>query len=79
MVQLSHPYVTTGKTISLTIWTFVSKVMSLLYNMLSRLVIAFFPKEQAFFNFMTATTICNDFVAQENKVCHCFHCFPIMK
>ena len=43
MVQLSHPYMTTGKTIALTIWTFVSKVMCLLYNMLSRFVIAFFP------------------------------------
>ena len=41
MVQLSHSYMTTGKTIALTIWIFVSKVMSLLFNMLSRLVIAF--------------------------------------
>ena len=41
IVQLSHPYVTTGKTIALTRWTFVGKVMSLLFNMLSRLVIAF--------------------------------------
>ena len=43
MVQLSHPYLTTGKTIALTRWTFVSKVKSLLFNMLSRLVIAFLP------------------------------------
>ena len=42
-VQLSHPYMTTGKTIALTRWTFVGKVMSLLFNMLSRLVIAFLP------------------------------------
>ena len=42
MVQLSHPYMTTGKTIALTRWTFVGKVMSLLFNMLSRLVILFF-------------------------------------
>ena len=41
MVQFSHPYMTTGKTIALTIWTFVDKVMSLLFNMLSRLVIIF--------------------------------------
>ena len=41
MVQLSHPYMTTGKTIALTTWTFVNKVMSLLFNMLSRLVTAF--------------------------------------
>ena len=43
-VQLSHPYMTTGKTIALTRWTFVGKVMSLLFNMLSRLVITFLPK-----------------------------------
>ena len=43
MVQLSHPYMTTGKTIALTRWTFVGKVMSLLFNMLSRLVISFLP------------------------------------
>ena len=44
MVQLSHPYMTTGKTIALTSWTFVGKVMSLLFNMLSRLVKAFLPR-----------------------------------
>ena len=44
MVQLSHPYMTTGKIITLTIWTFVGKVMSLIFNMLSRLVIAFLPR-----------------------------------
>jgi len=46
VVQLSHPYMTTGKTISLTRWTFVGKVMSLLFNMLSRLVITFLPKSK---------------------------------
>ena len=46
MVRLSHPYVTTGKTTALTRWTFVSKVMSLLLNMLSRFVIAFFPRSK---------------------------------
>ena len=46
MVQLSHPYMTTGKTIVLTRWTFVGKVMSLLFNMLSRLVIAFLPRSK---------------------------------
>ena len=45
-VQLSHPYMTTGKTIALTRWTFVGKVMSLLLNMLSRLVITFFPRSK---------------------------------
>ena len=46
MIQLSHPYMTPGKTIALTRWTFVSKVMSLLFNMLSRLVIAFLPRSK---------------------------------
>ena len=46
MVQLSHPFMTTGKTTALTRWTFVGKVMSLLFNMLSRLVIAFLPKSK---------------------------------
>ena len=46
MVQLSHPYVTTGKTIALTRWTFVGKVISLLFNMLSRLVITFLPRSK---------------------------------
>ena len=46
IVQLSHPYMTIGKTIALTRWTFVSKVMSLLFNMLSRLVIAFLPRSK---------------------------------
>ena len=46
MVQLSHSYMTTGKTLALTIWTFVGKVMSLLFNMLFRLVIAFLPRSK---------------------------------
>ena len=46
VTHLSHPYVTTGKTIALTRWTFVGKVMSLLFNMLSRLVIAFLPRSK---------------------------------
>ena len=46
IVQLSHPYTTTGKTIALTRWTFVDKVMSLLFNMLSRLVITFLPRSK---------------------------------
>ena len=47
IVQLSHPYMTTGKTIALTRWTFVGKVMSLLFNMLSRLVINFLPRSKS--------------------------------
>ena len=46
IVQLSHPYMTTGKTIALTRWTFVGKVMSLLFNMLSRLFITFLPRNK---------------------------------
>ena len=46
MVQLSHPYMTTGKTIALAIWTSVGKVMSLLFNMLSRFVVAFLPRSR---------------------------------
>ena len=48
MVQLSYPYVTTGKIIALTRWTFVNRVMSLLFNTLSRFVIAFLPKSKVF-------------------------------
>ena len=76
IVQLSHPYMTTGKIIALTRWTFVGKVMSLLFNMLSRLVIAFLPGCKHF-NVMAAVTICSDFGAQKNKVSHCVQCFPI--
>ena len=54
MVQLSHPYMTTGKTIALTIQTFVSKVISLLFNMLSRFVDSFYSKEQESCNFVAA-------------------------
>ena len=67
MVQLSHPHMTTGKTIALTRWTFVGKVMSLLSNMLSRLVITFLPRSK-YPNFMAAVTICSDFGAPKNKV-----------
>ena len=59
IVQLSHPYVTTGKTIALTRWT---KVMSLLFNILSRFVITFLPRSKCL-NFMDAVTICSDFGA----------------
>ena len=76
MIQLSHTYMTTGKTIALTIRTFVGKVMSLLSNMLSRFVIAFFPRSTCL-NVMAAVTTCSDFEGQKNNVCHCFHCLPI--
>ena len=70
IVQLSHPNMTTEKTIALTIWTFVDKVISLPFNMLSRFIILL---KQGSFNFMVVVTICSDFGAQENKICHCFH------
>ena len=73
----------TGKIIVLTIWTSVSKVISLLFNTLSRFNAFFFflicwhsfpSMKLASFNFMAAVTVCSDFGAQEN--CHCFHSFP---
>ena len=67
MVQLSHPYMTTGKTIALTRRTFVGKVMSLLFNMLSRMVITFLPRSKHLLNFMAAVTICSDFGALKIK------------
>ena len=70
MVQLSHLYMAIRETIALIIWAFVSKVMSLLFNVL-------YSKEQVSFNFMAAVTICSDFGATQNKVCHSSHCFPI--
>ena len=78
MVQLSHPYMTTGKTLAFTIWTFVGKVMSLLFNMLSiAMVCHSFPsKKQVSSNFMAAVTICSDFGTEEDKICYCFHYFP---
>ena len=68
---------TTRKTIALTMWTFVGKVMSLLFNMLSRFILAVFSKEQVSFNFMAAVIIYSDFGDQGNKVCHWFQFFPI--
>ena len=62
---------TIRKIIALTRWTFVGKVMSLLCNMLSRLGITFLPRSKRL-NFMAAVTICSDFGAPPNKVCHSF-------
>ena len=66
---------TTGKTIALTRWTFVSKVMSLLFNMLSRLVIAFFQGASVLISWLQSSSAVI-FGAQE-KIYHCFYCFPI--
>ena len=69
IVQLSHPYNAPGKTITLTRWTFVGKVMSLLLNKLFRFRLgSFSSKEQASFNFLAAVTICSDFGAQKNSL-----------
>ena len=65
MVQLLHPYLTAGKTIALTILTFVGKVMSLLFNMLSEFVIAFLQGARSF-NFKAAVTIHSDFWSARN-------------
>ena len=75
----SHIHTWHWKNNSLTRWTFVGKVMSLLFNMISRLVITFLPYSFArkSFDFMAAVTICSEFGAQENKVWPCFHCLPI--
>ena len=61
IVQLSHPHMTTGKTVALTSQTFVVKVMSLLFNMQSRLAISFLPRSKHLLNFMAAVTTCSDF------------------
>ena len=75
-VQLSHPYMTTGKTIASTRWTFVGKVMSLLFNMLSRLFIAFLPKSKhLLISWLQSPSAV--ILEPKNIVCHCFHCFPI--
>ena len=72
-VQLSQSYMTTGKTLALTRRTFAGKVMSLLFNMLSRLVITFLPRSKSL-NFMAAVTICSDFGASKNKWLNLFFC-----
>ena len=75
-VQLSHPYMTTGKTIALARQTFVNKVISLLFNMLSRLVIDFLPRSKR----LLISWLQSPFavILEPPKiVCHCFHCFPI--
>ena len=75
-VQLSYPYIITGKIKALTGWTFVGKVMSLLFNMLSRLVITFLPRSK---RLLISWLQSPSAVILERKkiVCHCFYCFPI--
>ena len=75
IVQLSHPYVTAGKTIALTRRTFVGKEISLLFNILSRLVVTFLPRSKhLWISWLQSPSA---MILEPNKVCHCFHCFPI--
>ena len=76
IVQLSHPYMTTGKTIALIRWTFVGKVMSLLFNMLSKFVKAFLPRSKRLL--ISWLQSLSAVIWEPPKiVSHCFHCFPI--
>ena len=77
VVQLSHPYMTTGKTIALTRQTFVNKVMSLLFNTLSRLVITFLPRSKRLLISWLQSPSAVILEPPQNKVSHCFHSFPI--
>ena len=70
-VQLPHPYMTTGKTIALTRWTFAGKVMSLLFNMLSRLVITFLPRSKRLLISWLQSPSAVILEPKNNKVCHC--------
>ena len=72
-VQFSHPYMTTVKTIALTRWTFVGRVMSLLFNILSRLVITFLPRNKRLL--MSWLQLPSALILEKNKVWHCFQ-FP---
>ena len=75
MVQFLHPYMTTGKTIALIRWTFVGKVMSLLFKMLSSLVIAFLPRSNCLLISWLQSPLAVILEPPQNKVC--FHCFSI--
>ena len=76
-VQISHPYMTTGKPIALTIQTFVGQVMSLLFNMLSRLVIASFPRSKRLLILWLQSPPAVILELKKIKFCHCLHCFLI--
>ena len=76
LVQLSHPYMSRGKTIALTRQNFVSKVMSLFFNMLSKLVIVFLPKSKC--HLISRLQSLSAVILEPKKiVSHCFHCFHI--
>ena len=76
-VQLSHPYMTTGKTIALTRWTLIGKVMFLLSNILSRWVITFLPRSKRLLISWLQSPSAVILEPPQNKVWHCFHCFFI--
>ena len=76
-VQLSHPHMTTGKTIASTSQTFVGKVISLLLNMLSKLVITFLPRSKRLLISWLQSPSAVILEPKKNKVWHCLHCFPI--
>ena len=77
IIQLSHVYMTTGKTIALTRWTFVGKVMPLLFKMLSRLDIAFLPKSKHLLISWLQSLSAVILEPKKTEVSHCFHCFSI--
>ena len=77
IVQLSHPYMTAGKTIALPMSTFVSKVMSLFFNRLSRFVIDFLLRSKRLLISWLQSPSTVILEPKKNKVCHYFHCFPI--
>ena len=77
LVQLSHLYIMTGKTMALSIWACVGKVMSLLFNMLSRCVTVFLPRSKCLLISWLQSPSAVIWEPPKNKVCHCFHCFPI--
>ena len=77
IVQLSHPYMTTGKHKALTRWTFVGKVMSLLFNIFSRFVITFLPRSKRLLMSWLQSPSAVILEPRKIKVSHCFHCFPI--
>ena len=76
-IQLWHPYMATGKTIALTKWTIVGKVMSLLFKMLSRLVLTFLPRSKRLLISWLQSPSAVILEPKKDKVWHCFHCFPI--
>ena len=76
-VQLWNPYITTGKTIASTRQTFLGKVMSLLFNILSRLVITFLPRSKCLWISWLQSASAVILEHPKNKVWHCLHCFPI--